>query len=204
MMRVLAWNVGPRPWREILRSLGQLMGEHEARVTGLFEASNPLLVAALRVRYPGHRVICRRSDVVALVPRRVARPRVNVIGHDVAWRGPKLGNAKAGRRWLMLSWDDETILLVHRVTPIGNVNAWDAETELLREVAKRWDIERLAIIGDHNGTHDRLRPQYARLGLSLLPVHAKVDHCAVRDFLGGGTRLGNYDSDHVAILWRLR
>lgn len=203
-MKILAWNGGARPWREILRSLRPLMAEHDARIVALFEASNPLLVAALRVRYPSHRVICRRSDIVALIPRRVPRPRVDVIGHDVAWRGPKQGRSKQGRRWLLLTWDAETVLLVHRVTPIGNEVAWAAETELLRGIAKRWDIERLAIIGDHNGTRERLRPEYAAMGLTLLPVQAKVDHCAVRGFRGGGTRLGKYGSDHPALLWRLR
>lgn len=204
-MRVLAWNVGPRAAWKIVRSLRALMADNPAKITALFEASKPHLVAAIRLRFPHRRVICHRSDVVAIVRRGAPRPRVEVISHDVSWRGPHLGRAKKGRRWLLLVWDDVAVLLVHRVTPIGNEAAWDAETDLIHKVVSRVDLpDELAIIGDHNGTRDRLRDDYADMGLTLLPVAAKVDQCAVRDLAGGGTRLGNHGSDHVALMWRLR
>lgn len=202
-MGVVAWNVGPRPVREILRDLRTLIGQNPAKIVGLFEATR--LVPYLRVRYPHRRVICHHSDVVAILRRGARRPRVEVISHDVAWRGPHMGRAKVGRKWLLLVWDDEAILLVHRVTPIGNEAAWDAETDLIHAIVKRVDLpDQLAIIGDHNGTRDRLEDDYADMGLRLLPVNAKVDQCAVRGFKGDGKRLGNHGSDHVAIGWRLR
>jgi hypothetical protein len=192
-MKVVAWNVGPRFWRKILRSLAGIRAMKTAKITALFEASNPALVAALRARYPHRRVICHHTDAVAILKRGGRRPRVEVVSHDVTWRGPHLGRPKRGRRWL------------HRVTPIGNEAAWDAETDLIRSIVKRVDLpDELAIIGDHNGTRARLCDDYADMGLRLLPVNAKVDHCAVRDLAGGGIRLGNHGSDHVAIEWRLR
>lgn len=204
-MRVVAWNVGPRVWRKILRSLRGIKPMRTAKITALFEASHPVLVTALRVRYPHRHVICHRSDVVAILRRGVRRPRVEVISHQFAWRGPHLGRSKRGRRWLLLVWDDCAVLLVHRVTPEGNEEAWDAETALIAAIVARPDLpDELAVIGDHNGTDERLRDEYAAIGLKLLPVNAKVDQCAVRDLLGGGTRLGNHGSDHVAIEWRLR
>ena len=204
-MRVVAWNVGPRAWPKILRSLRGIKAMKTAKITALFEASNPLLVAALRARYPHRRVICHRTDVVAILRRGVRRPRVEVISHDKAWTGPHLGRQKRGRRWLLLVWDDCAVLLVHRVTPIGNEEAWDAETELIAAIVARPDLpDELAVIGDHNGTDERLRKEYAAIGLKLLPVNAKVEQCAVRDLEGDGTRLGKHDSDHVAIEWELR
>lgn len=200
---IVAWNVGPRPWRRIVRSLRGIRQVRDVDVVALFEASQPLLVAGLRVRYPHRRVICRRSDVVAILPRR-ERPRVEVISHDVAWRGPHLGRAKRGRRWLLLTWPDSAVLLVHRVTPVGNQAAWDAETDLIRSVVRRADLpSRLAVVGDHNGTDSRLRTDYAEMGLHLLPAETKVDQCAVRGMIGAGHRLGLHGSDHVAVLWRL-
>ncbi len=204
-MRVLSWNVGPRSWRKILRSLRGIEPAKTAKVVALFEASNRLLVAALRIRYPHRRVICRRTDVVALVKRNAPRPRVEVVGHDADWTGPHMKRAKHGRRWLLLVWEDEAILLVHRVTPAGNGIAWEADRDVIAAVARRTDLpRRLAVIGDHNKRAHELRDEYDELGLTLLPVNAKVDQCAVRGFNGGGTRLGQHGSDHVAILWRLR
>lgn len=202
-MRVVAWNVGPRAWWKILRSFRGIDPADKAKVTALFEASNRALVAALRARYPRRRVICRRTDVVAILRRGAPRPRVEVIEHDAAWSGPHTGRKKRGRRWLLLIWDDFAVLLIHRVTPIGNDAAWEAENELIAEVANRWDIERLAVIGDHNGTDDRLREVYAEMGLKLLPANTKVDQAAVRDCQGRGIRLGDHGSDHVAMLWIL-
>lgn len=204
-MKVVAWNVGPRVWRKILRSLRGIKAMRSAKITALFEASNPLLVAALRARYPHRRVICHRTDVVAILRRGARRPRVEIISHDKAWTGPHLSRSKRGRRWLLLVWDDCAVLLVHRVTPEGNEEAWDAETDLIRSIVERPDLpDELAVVGDHNGTEERLRKEYAAMGLTLLPVNAKVDQAAVRDLLGGGTRLGMHGSDHVAIEWRLR
>jgi len=204
-MRIVAWNVGPRSRWKILRSFRDIEPANKAKVVALFEASHPLLVALLRARYPHRRVICHRSDVVAIVKRGTPRPRVEVVGHDVAWTGPHLGRAKQGRRWLLLVWDDEAFLLVHRVTPAGNGQAWEAEREVIRSIVRRVDLpDRLAIIGDHNKRDHELRDEYDELGLTLLPVNAKVDQCAVRGLLGEGKRLGNHGSDHVAILWRLR
>lgn len=204
-MNILAWNVGPRFWRKILRAFRALSRDHPAKITALFEASNPLLVQALRVLYPHKRVICQRTDVVAIISRDAPSPRVEVIGHDVAWTGPHLGLPKHGRRWLLLVWEDEAVLLIHRVTPLGNEVAWNVETELIAAVCSRLDLpDRLAVIGDHNGTRDRLERDYEAMGLDLLPVNAKVDQCAVRKFRGRGRRLGNHGSDHVAIGWRLR
>lgn len=82
---------------------------------------------------------------------------------------------------------------------------WDAETALIRDVCQRMDLpDRLAIIGDHNGGRIELAHTYGGMGLTMLPVTAKVDQAAVRRIHGGGTRLGNHGSDHVAIMWRLR
>ncbi|MEO5664884.1 MAG: hypothetical protein ABIR39_16565 [Nocardioides sp.] len=201
-MKVVAWNVGPRFWRKIIRSLGGIKPMRTAKITALFEASNPLLVAGLRARYPHRRVICHRSDVVAILRRGVRRPRVEVISHDVPWTGPHLGRPKRGRRWLLLVWDDEAILLIHRVTRPGNEKAWDAETKLIARVVARVDLpDKLAVIGDHNREAKQLEDEYADMGLRLLPVNAKVDQAAVRDMDGEGVRLGNHDSDHVALLW---
>lgn len=204
-MKVVAWNVGPRAWPKILRSLRGIKAMKTAKITALFEASNPLLVAALRARYPHRRVICHRSDVVAILRRGVRRPRVQVVSHTAAWTGPHQARSKRGRRWLLLIWDDEAVLLIHRVTPIGNEKAWAADLAVIAGVLGRVDLpDKLAIIGDHNGTRERLEAEYAHLGLTLLDVNAKVDQCAVRGYLGGGTRLGMHDSDHVAIEWELR
>lgn len=202
-MSVVAWNVGPRPLREIMADLRVLVGQNPAKITALFEATR--LVPLLRARYPHRRVICHHTDVVAILKRGMRRPRVEVVSHDVAWTGPHLSRPKRGRRWLLLVWDDEAVLLIHRVTPLGNKAAWDAETDLIRSVVKRTDLPtNLAIIGDHNGTRERLADDYADMGLTLLPVNAHVDQCAVRGFRGEGKRLGNHGSDHVAIAWRLR
>lgn len=204
-MRVLAWNVGPRSRWRILRSLRGIEPAKTAKVVALFEASHPLLVTLLRARYPHRRVICHRSDVVAIIRRGAPRPRVEVVGHDVQWRGPHMGRAHRGRRWLLLVWDDEAVLLIHRVTPRGNGIAWEADHDVIRTIARRVDLpDRLAVIGDHNKRDHELRDDYDELGLTLLPVNAKVDHCAVRGFEGEGKRLGQHGSDHVAILWRLR
>lgn len=202
-MKVVAWNVGPRAAWKILRSFRGIDPADDAKVSALFEASR--LVALLRARYPHRRVICHHTDVVAILRRGARRPRVEVVSHAVPWIGPHQGRPKRGRRWLLLVWDDEAILLLHRVTPIGNELAWMADLAVIRDVCNRLDLpDKLAIIGDHNGTRDRLEDEYADLGLTLLPVNAKVDQCAVRGYLGGGTRLGNHGSDHVAIEWRLR
>lgn len=207
-MRILAWNVGPRSPRAILGSFRALDREHPAKIIALFEASRRALVALLVARYPHRRVICHRTDVVAIIPRGRPRPRVEVIGHDYPWRGPHMGRVKRGRRWLLLVWDDEAFLFVHRVSggPSGpNAAAWRVESRIIRDVCTRWDMpQRLAIVGDHNATAHELHDEYADLGLTLLPVVAKVDACAARGFHGGGTRLGNHGSDHVAIMWRLR
>ena len=204
-MKILAYNVGPRPPRKIDRSHRGIKAMRTAKVSALFEASNPVLVGLLRARYLHRRVVCHRSDVVAILRRGAPRPRVEVVGHDEAWTGPHMGRAKKGRRWLLLVWVDEALLLAHRVTPIGNERAWEADRKVIADVAARWDLpDRLAVIGDHNKTADELHDEYADLGLTLLPVNAKVDQCAVRDFRGGGSRLGDHGSDHVALLWRLR
>lgn len=202
-MKVTAWNVGPRTARRWLRDLRTLMRENPADLVALFEATRG--VALLRALHWRKRTICHHADVVAILPRHTRRPRVEVVGHDVAWRGPHLGRPKVGRRWLLLVWDDEAILLVHRVTPIGNEAAWAADLDVIAAVVARTDLpDNLAIIGDHNGTRERLHDEYADLGLTLLPVTSKVDQCAVRDFDGEGKRLGNHGSDHVALGWRLR
>lgn len=204
MSKIVAWNVGPRAWRKIMRSLIGIKRARRADVVALFEASVLPFVMALRVRYPRRRVIWRRTDVVAIVRRRDPQPRVEVIEHDVPWTGPHLGRPKIGRRWLLLVWDDHAILFVHRVTPIGNEAAWNAETELIRDVTQRSDLPHdLAVIGDHNGTRERLRIAYASMSLKLLPANTKVDQAAVRGVRGEGVRLGMHDSDHVAMLWVL-
>lgn len=204
-MKVVAWNVGPRSRWKILRSFRGIKPAADAKITALFEASHPLLVVLLRARYPHRRVICHRSDVVAILRRGAPRPRVEVVGHGTPWRGPHLGRRKNGRSWLLLVWDDVAVLLIHRVTPKGNDEAWEADRKVIAAIAGRVDLpDQLAIIGDHNKRADELRDEYADLGLLLLPVNAKVDQCAVRGFLGGGTRLGQHGSDHVAIEWRLR
>lgn len=203
-MRVVAWNVGPRVWPKFLRSLLGIKQARRAHVVALFEAAQLLFVVALRARYPGRRVIWRRTDVVALVRRRDEKPRVEIVEHHAPWTGPHLGRRKIGRRWLLLIWEDAAVLLVHRVTPIGNERAWAAETRLIRQITEREDLpENLAVIGDHNGTRERLSVEYAAMGLRLLPAKTKVDQAAVRGMRGEGMRLGRHDSDHVAMLWLL-
>lgn len=203
--RVGAWNVGPRsPWR-IVRSFARLNRQNPAKVWALFEASRPLLVTALRIRFPHRRVICHRTDVVVILRRGAPHPRVEVVGHGTRWQGPHLGRPKNGRSWLLLVWDDEAVLFVHRVTPRGNDEAWKADRKVIAAVARRVDLpDRLAVIGDHNKRARELAREYKSMGLTLLPANAKVDQCAVRGFLGAGTRLGDHGSDHVALLWRLR
>lgn len=202
--RVGAWNVGPRAHWKIVRSFRQLRGQHCAKVWALFEASHPLLVTMLRIRFPHRRVICHRTDVVVFMRRGAPRPRVEVVGHGMPWVGPHLGRPKTGRSWLLLVWDDEAMLFVHRVTPRGNDEAWEADRKVIAAVAGRVDLpDRLAVIGDHNKRAAELAAEYDNLGLTLLPAKAKVDQCAVRGFTGKGTRLGDHGSDHVALLWRL-
>lgn len=202
--KITAYNVGPRPNRDILRSVGQLMRDRHSDLTVLFEASDPMLVAALKVRYFHKRVVCHRTDTVAIFSRRGPQPRIEVVGHGTPWTGPKTGKAKYGRSWLLLVWDDVAILPIHRVTPIGNEEAWEADRRVIRTVVRRTDLPtRLAIPGDHNGTDERLQAEYPQLGLRLLPAEAKVDQCAVRKFTGWGVRAGNYGSDHVAMVWHL-
>jgi len=205
VVKVVAWNVGPRAAWKILRSFRGIKPAKTAKITALFEASKPALVALLRARYPHRRVICHHTDVVAILRRGAPRPRVEVVGHGTPWTGPHLGRRKNGRSWLLLVWDDEAILLIHRVTPQGNAEAWEADRKVIAAITRRMDLpDNLAIIGDHNKRADELEDEYADLGLRLLPVNAKVDQCAVRGFHGDGTRLGDHDSDHVAIAWSLR
>ncbi len=211
-MKVTAWNVGPRSNASIVRDLGTIKAAKDDKITALFEASDRELVKQLRDAHPDDRVLWGRSDVVALIPRGTPRPRVEVVGHGVAWTGPHMGKVHHGRRWLLLVWDDEAVLLVHRVPggPSGgqgggNRKAWVADLAVIGKVARRTDLpDKLAVIGDHNGTASELRDEYADLGLSLLPVNAHVDQAAVRGFRGGGSRLGNHGSDHVALGWSLR
>lgn len=204
-MRIVAWNVGPRPAPAIVQSYNGIRATRHSDLTALFEASNRELVFRLRRDHPDHRVLWGRTDVVVLIPRSHPRPRVEVVGHDVAWKGPHMGVVHHGRKWPLLIWDDIAVLPIHRVTPIGNAAAWEADRRVIAHVAARTDLpRRLAIPGDHNGTDARLRAEYAAMGLTLLPMDAKVDQCAARGLHGTGVRLGNHESDHVAVGWPLK
>lgn len=212
MMRVVAWNVGPRSVLSIVASLGGIVAARKAEIVALFEASDRRLVALLKVRYPHRKVLCHRTDVVALISRRAPKPRVEIVGHDVAWIGPHAGLSHSGRRWLLLIWDDHAVLLVHRVPggPLGGRNgtnrrAWLADLAVIRATVNRGDLpDKLAIVGDHNGLRTELQREYGPLDLILLPANAHVDQCAVRDLKGRGDRLGNHGSDHVALEWRFQ
>jgi hypothetical protein len=211
-VRVIAWNVGPRSRWRILRSLRRLMRDHPADVYVLLEATR--CTDALRRRHGDkYRVIRRASDVVALVSRDLPRPDVKTFEHEIDWLGPKAGIPHEGRSFLRLDWDDDRLVLVHRVPggPKGgtsprvnglNREAWVADlTQISRAVG---EAKRAAVIGDHNGTHNELAEDYQGLGLTVAAARTHVDKAATRGYDARCRRLGNYGSDHPALLTVLR
>lgn len=204
-----AWNVGARSALRVARSLRFLLRQHPADVTGLLEAgrATPLL----RLRFGRrHRVIRRRSDVTALVPRSLPRPSVSVLRHDVAWTGPKAGIRHRGRRHLVLDWPQLRVVIVHGVPggPTGGIAtrgfnrpAWAADRALI-ETAVRGDKPTI-VIGDQNATTDELAPTWTALGMRQVATGAKVDHGAARGVNVTGRRLGRFGSDHPATRYRI-
>lgn len=198
---ITCWNVGPRPTWRWMRSLGRLRRDHPSEVTGLFEATRGCL--AVRARYGArNRVIRRRSDVVAVVSRSLPKPRVEVIRHDVEWVGPKLGLPKRGRRHLLLDFDGDGVLLLHRVTggPGGpNRAAWYAEADLIAEVCRRPGLRTLRVLGDQNARAVEVAGFWKELGMRQIRTGCKVDHGAQRGVATWGVRLDPYGSDHPAV-----
>lgn len=204
-----AWNVGPRSALRIARSLRFLLRQHPADVTALLEAGRATPLVRLRFGRR-HRVIRRRSDVTALVPRSLPKPSVSVLRHDVAWIGPKAGISHRGRRHLVLDWPELRVVIVHGVPggPSGGIAtrgfnrpAWAADQALIATAVS--DDKPTIVIGDQNATADELAPTWAALEMRQVTTGAKVDHGASRGVGVTGRRLGRFGSDHPATRYRL-
>lgn len=215
--RLILWNakVGRRP-AEVVRAVRSMAREHDAdgfllqEAAGYFEALRDL---------PGWDAVAPRGKGdargnIILAPERSHVERRHAIRCRLDWTGPKHGKHHDGRKMPVADVDDWRYVSVHRTRPGWSKGglAFAEEFERLAEVADRTRIP-LVLGGDQNiGTRpgaDRGRhTPFAlarRIGGTIITTHpGNVDYVIVRGLTGKAWELGEYGSDHNAVLVTLR
>lgn len=207
--RFFSWNakVGRRPWLVVL-ALRVFIRITRPHVIVLTEAGG--YIEELRKAFHGEWHAYRKhSDVVVMVRKNFAQPKVTRLEHDHPWHGPKEGLAHKGRAWLQLDWLDLRVIALHRVPggpsggtsrelAGGNRPAWEAEDLLLAGALDT--TKAVLVIGDQNAELDEMRDFMAEHNLRPVPTGAKVDWAMRRRLNARARRLGRRGSDHPAVL----
>lgn len=208
MNRVIAWNarVGRKP-RRVARSVKRMARWHKVDVFVLLEAST--YADALREKMPDWHIFGQSTDALVLI-RRGSEFTMDVIQHDVAWRGPKLHIDHTGRRWPIIDFGTWQLACLHRVPggPMGgttldgfNKRAWGQEAVLLRTTARAATVPTL-FVGDQNATVMQMMAWVREAGGRVVRTGLKVDWAwLVGKAQVTAKALGRHGSDHHAVLY---